>query len=185
MKTVAFTRMEDGTAEEYAFLLPLYEQNRGKVPDALFGLLEAMRGDRLGYQVDRYTHSLQTASRALRDGADEETVVCALLHDVGDVLAPDNHSAVAAAVLRPFVSERNHWVVLHHGLFQGYYYFHHQGQDRNARDRYSDHPHYQACVDFCQRWDQQSFDPNYPTLPLDHFEPMVRRVFAETRQQFD
>ena len=114
-----------------------------------------------------------------------ETVVCALLHDVGDTLAPDNHSAVAAAVLRPFVSERNYWVVLHHGLFQGYYYFHHQGQDRNARDRYRDHAHYQACVDFCERWDQQSFDPNYPTLPLAHFEPMVRRVFAETRQRFD
>ena len=144
-----------------------------------------MRGDRLGYQVDRYTHSLQTASRALRDGADEETVVCALLHDIGDVLAPDNHSAVAAAILRPFVGERNHWVVQHHGLFQGYYYFHHRGEDRNARDRYRGHPHYQACVDFCERWDQQSFDPDYPTLPLTRFEPMVRRVFAENRLQFD
>ena len=181
MKTVAFTRMADGTAEEYAFLAQRYEQTRDNVPDALFGLLEAMRGDHLGYQVDRYTHSLQTASRACRDGADEETVVCALLHDVGDVLAPDNHSAVAAAILRPFVSERNHWVVLHHGLFQGYYYFHHHGLDRNARDRHLDSPHYHACVDFCQRWDQQSFDPNYPTLPLAHFEPMVRRVFAVAR----
>ena len=185
MRTVAFTRMADGTAEEYAFLAPLYEQTRQNVPAALFGLLDAMRGDCLGYQVDRYTHSLQTASRALRDGADEETIVCALLHDVGDVLAPDNHSAVAAAILRPFVGERNHWVVLHHGLFQGYYYFHHHGEDRNARDRFRDHPHYQACVDFCERWDQQSFDPDYPTLPLARFEPMVRRVFAKADKRFD
>ena len=181
MQTVSFTRMADGTSEDYALLAQRHERLRDNVPDALFGLLEAMRDDRPGYQVDRYTHSLQTASRAYRDGADEETVVCALLHDVGDMLAPDNHSAAAAAILRPFVSERNHWVVLHHGLFQGYYYFHHHGLDRNARDRYRDHPHYQACVDFCEHWDQQSFDPNYPTLPLTHFEPMVRRVFAATQ----
>lgn len=185
MKTVAFTRMADGSAEEYAFLAPLYARTRGNVPDALMALLRQMRGDRLGYQVDRYTHSLQTASRAERDGADEETIVCALLHDVGDVVAPDNHSAVAAAILRPFVSERNHWVVQHHGLFQGYYYFHHAGGDRDARRRYRNNPHYQACVDFCHRWDQESFDPAYETLPLEHFEPMLRRVLAKPRQVYD
>ena len=185
MKTVAFTRMEDGTAEEYAFLAPLYARTRCNVPDALIALLQEMRGDKLGYQVDRYTHSLQTASRAERDGADEETVVCALLHDIGDVVAPDNHSEVAAAILRPFVSERNHWVVRHHGLFQGYYYFHHSGGDRNARQRCRDNPHYQACVDFCQRWDQQSFDPAYDTLPLEHFEPMLRRVLAKPQAIHD
>ena len=182
MKTVAFTRMEDGTAEEYAHLAPLYAATRRALPDALIALLQRMRGDRLGYQVDRYTHSLQTATRAARDGADEETVVCALLHDVGDPIAPDNHSEVAAAILRPFVSARNHWVVRHHGLFQGYYYFHHAGGDRNARQRHRDHPHYQACVDFCQKWDQASFDPAYDTLPLTHFEPMLRRVLATPRK---
>lgn len=181
METVNFRRMADGTAEEYACLAPLRGKIREQLPDTLLRLLKRMRGDRLGYRVDRYAHSLQTATRAARDGADEETLVCALLHDVGDLLAPDNHSEVIAAILRPFVSERNHWVLKHHGLFQGYYYFHHRGGDRNVRDRHLGHPHHQACVDFCQRWDQESFDPNYDTLPLEHFEPLVWRVLAAPR----
>ena len=117
MRTVSFTKMENGTVEEYAFLSPLYTKCRNGVPDMLLGLLKQMLGDRMGYQVDRYTHSLQSATRAKRDGADEETIVCALLHDIGDVLAPDNHSEVAAEILRPYVSERNYWIVRHHGLF--------------------------------------------------------------------
>ncbi len=181
MDTVNFTRMADGTKEEYAFLEPLYAETRDRVPQQLLELLIRMKGDRLGYQVDRYTHSLQAATRAEREGADEETIVCALLHDVGDVLVPDNHSEVIAAILRPFVNEQNHWVLKHHGLFQGYYYFHHNGIDRHLRDRFRDHPHYQACVDFCHRWDQESFDPGYNTLPLEHFKPMVRRIMAEPR----
>ena len=179
MDTVNFTKMADGTKEEYGFLEPLYAETRDKVPQLLLELLIRMKGDRLGYQVDRYTHSLQAATRAEREGADEETIVCALLHDVGDVLVPDNHSEVIAAILRPFVNEQNHWVLKHHGLFQGYYYFHHTGNDRNLRDRFKDHPHYQACIDFCHRWDQESFDPGYNTLPLEHFEAMVRRIMAE------
>ena len=149
MKSVSFTHMADGTAEEYAFLTPLYEKCRSGVSDRLLELLKAMKGDKLGYQVDRYTHSLQSATRAESDGADEETVVCALLHDLGDVIAPDNHSEVIASILRPYISKKNHWVLKHHGLFQGYYYFHHIGGDRNARERYKDHPFYQDCVDFC------------------------------------
>ena len=118
MKSVSFTRMADGTAEEYAFLTPLYEKCRNGVSDRLLELLKAMKGDKLVYQVDRYTHSLQSATRAESDGADEETVVCALLHDLGDVIAPDNHSEVIASILRPYISEKNHWVLKHHGLFQ-------------------------------------------------------------------
>ena len=178
MKSVSFTRMADGTAEEYAFWTPLYEKCRSGVSYRLLELLKAMKGDKLGYQVDRYTHSLQSATRAESDGADEETVVCALLHDLGDVIAPDNHSEVIASILRPYISEKNHWVLKHHGLFQGYYYFHHIGGDRNARERYKDHPFYQDCVDFCEKWDQTSFDPDYPTLPLEYFEPMVRKVLT-------
>ena len=119
-----------------------------------------------------------SATRAHEDGADEELVVAALLHDIGDIIAPDNHSAVAAAVLQPYVSERTHWVVLHHGLFQGYYYFHHFDRDQNARDRYRGNPYYQDCVDFCAKYDQNSFDPAYQSKPLEFFEPMVRRLFA-------
>ena len=134
------------------------------------------------YQISRLDHCLQSATRAERDGADDETVVCALLHDIGDILAPANHSEVAAALLRPFVSEKNHWIIRHHGVFQGYYYFHFHGHDRDARERYRDHEHYQACVDFCANWDQVSFDPDYPTEPLEHFEPLVRELFAKPPQ---
>ena len=151
MKSVSFTRMADGTAEEYAFLTPLYEKCCTGVSDRLLELLKSMKGYKLGYQVDRYTHSLQSATRAESDGADEETVVCALLHDLGDVIAPDNHSEVIASILRPYISVKNHWVLKHHGLFQGYYYFHHIGGDRNARERYKDHPFYQDCVDLCEK----------------------------------
>ena len=185
MKSVSFTRMADGTAEEYDFLTPLYEKCRNGVSDRLLELLKAMKGDKLGYQVDRYTHSLQSATRAESDGADEETVVCALLHDLGDVIAPDNHSEVIASILRPYISEKNHWVLKHHGLFQGYYYFHHIGGDRNARERYKDHPFYQDCVDFCEKWDQTSFDPDYPTLPLEYFEPMVRKVLTAPKHTWE
>ena len=185
METVSFSKMEYGTAEEYAFLETLYTKCSDDLPDRVMGFLKQMQGDRLGYQIDRYDHSLQSATRAERDGADEETIVCALLHDIGDVLSPDNHSQVVAAILQPFISERNFWVLKHHGLFQGYYYFHHINKDRNIREKFKDHQFYQACVDFCFQWDQCSFDPNYDNLPLEHFEPMVRRVMSEPWTRFD
>ena len=179
MDSVSFTRMDQGTAEDYALVDALLRAHKdATLADNVLGLLAAMKGPKLGYRIDRFEHSLQTATRALRDGADEETVVVALLHDVGDVLAPDNHSQLAAAVLRPYVSEENHWLVLHHGLFQGYYYFHHFGLDRDARERFRGHPCFEATAAFCARWDQTSFDPDYDNLPLEAFEPMVRRVFA-------
>ena len=183
-QTVDFTRMDQGTAEEYAMLGRNYERLRAGTADAVLELLFKLRGDRLGYRIDRFEHSLQTATRAQRDGADEETVVCALLHDVGDTVAPDNHSQVAAAILRPYVSEKNHWIVEHHGLFQGYYYFHHVGLDRNARDRHRGHAWSGDCEAFCERWDQMSFDPDYDTLPFEHFEPMVRRLFQRRAREF-
>ena len=185
IKSVSFTRMEDGTAEEYAFITSLYEKCRNGVSDRLLELLKSIKGDKLGYQIDRYTHSLQSATRAESDGADEETVVCALLHDLGDVIAPDNHSEVIASILRPYISKKNHWVLKHHGLFQGYYYFQHIGRDRNVRERYKDQPFYQDCVDFCEKWDQTSFDPDYPTQPLEYFEPMVRKVLTAPKHTWE
>ena len=175
---VAFTRMADGTAEDYALVGRLEERNAAGL--ALRLLDELKRAGELpsGHQITRYEHSLQTATRALRDGADEETIVCALLHDVGDGLAPANHSELAAAVLRPYVSEASYWLVKHHGVFQGYYYFHHHGGDRNVRDRYRESPHYDRTVAFCHDWDQESFDPHYDTAPVEEFLPMVERVFA-------
>ena len=156
MESVSFTKMEDGTAEEYAFLTPLYNNCLNGVSDTLLKLLKQMQGDKLGYKIDRYTHSLQSATRAERDGADEETIVCTLLHDIGDLLAPQNHSQVAASILRPYISEK-----------------------------YKDHPYYQSCVKFCHKWDQCSFDPDYDTFPLEHFEPMVRNVLSKPLNTFD
>ena len=176
--TVSFTSMAAGTREDYELLESLEAQFASSTADRVLEQLLGLAGSLAGYKVDRLEHSLQSATRAYRDGADEEMVVAALLHDIGDLLAPHNHSEMAAAVLRPYVTERTYWVVRQHGLFQSYYYAHHMGGDRNARDRYIDHPWYQDAVDFCHRWDQSSFDPEYDSFPLEFFEPMVRRVFA-------
>jgi predicted HD phosphohydrolase len=178
MDLVSFTRMEDGTKEEYEFLSGLEATYAGGLADRVLEYFGGLGQTFDGYAVTRQEHGLQTATRALRDGADEEMVVAALLHDIGDALTPCNHGEFAAAILRPYVSERTYWIIRHHGIFQAYYYAHHLGGDRNARDRFRDNAHYQATVDFCHDWDQASFDPDYDTLPLEHFEPMVRRIFG-------
>ena len=134
---VAFTAMEHGTRADYDLVFEHEAENMQSQTDRVIQWLEMMDGDS-PYQISRLDHCLQAATRAERDGADEETIVCALLHDIGDVIAPANHSQVAAALLRPYVSDKNYWVVLHHGLFQGYYWMHHYDQDRNARERLTD-----------------------------------------------
>lgn len=178
-ETVSFIAMEDGTKEEYA-LLGEREKTQviAKLPEFLLAQMLTLKIPGSGYKIDRYDHSLQAATRAFRDGEDEETVVAALLHDIGDTLAPDNHSQLAAALLRPYVSDKTYWVVQHHGIFQGYYYFHHIGQDRNQRERFRGHQYFEDCVKFCERWDQKAFDPDYDTMPMSAFEPMLRRVLA-------
>jgi predicted HD phosphohydrolase len=177
-ETVAFTRMAEGTREDYQLLDRLYKKLDRELVGNVLELLNRLRGDALGYKIDRYQHSLQTATRALRDGADEETIVVALLHDIGDTVAPHSHSDLGAAVLRPYISADNHWLVQHHGIFQGYYFFHHCGGDRFARERFRGHPMFERTAQFCERWDQNSFDPDYDTLPIDAFLPMVQRIFA-------
>ncbi len=173
-----FTAMRDASREDYQKIgLHNLEFFRG-LPDRILTHLRILEGDTGGYAVDRLTHSLQTATRAQRDGQDDEYVVCALLHDIGDTLACTNHSELAATMLEPFVSDKNHWIVKHHGIFQGYYFFHHLGLDRNARDRFRDHEWFRDCAAFCEKYDQNSFDPEYETLPLESFEPAVRKLFA-------
>lgn len=140
--------------------------------------LELLRGDYGGFPVDRLEHCLQTATRAHRDGRDSEYTVCALLHDIGDTLSPLNHADIAAAIVKPYVSEENHWIMQHHAIFQGHYYHHHLGGDNNARDAFIDSPYYQACVDFCHLYDQNSFDRDYKSEPLEFFLPMLEEVFA-------
>ena len=176
---VAFTAMEHGTRADYDLVFEHEAENMQSQTDRVIQWLEMMDGDS-PYQISRLEHCLQAATRAEHDGADEETIVCALLHDIGDVIAPANHSQVAAALLRPYISDRNYWVVLHHGLFQGYYWMHHYDQDRNARERLTDSPYYQSCVDFCAKWDQTSFDPDYQSHNLEYFIPMVKNIFART-----
>lgn len=180
MDSVSFTRMADGTAEDYALLARREkEHNEGRIGGEALDLLKRMQGPTLGYKIDRYRHSLQSATRALRDGREDDYVVMALLHDIGDVVAPENHSDFAAAVLRPYVSERVWWIVKHHGVFQGYYYFHHYGQDRDERERFRGHRWFDDCAEFCHLYDQNCFDPDYDEEPLESFLPIVERVFAK------
>lgn len=176
-ETVNFIRMADGSYEEYQLLDRIYQKLNHGLADNVLAQLKRLEGDKMGYKIDRYQHSLQSATRAIRDGADEETVVCALLHDIGDILAPENHSELAASILRPYVSEDNYWLVKHHGVFQGYYFFHHIGLDRDEREQFRGHPMFERTALFCEKWDQNSFDPAYDTAPMEVFEPMVRRLF--------
>jgi predicted HD phosphohydrolase len=181
MQLVDFVNMADGTREEYEFLEQMEQDYVAGLPDRVLEALRRLENSISGYQVSRLGHSLQSATRAQRAGESEEMIVAALVHDIGDDLAPHSHGELAAAVLRPFVSDKTYWIIKHHGLFQMYYYAHHLGGDRNARDRFADHPYYQATVDFCSNYDQNCFDPVYDNLPLEHFEPMLRRVFSKVR----
>jgi predicted HD phosphohydrolase len=170
-----FRRMDEGTDADFAVLARVHERNMVNLPDLLMGMLSDLRAD-ADYPVDRLTHSLQTATRALRDGADDELVVVALFHDVGESLGPMNHGEVAAAILHPFISEANHWLLAHHGIFQTYFYGEHLGLDPDARDAFRGSPYYDATAAFCADWDEVSFDPDYDDEPMSTFEPIVRRV---------
>jgi predicted HD phosphohydrolase len=175
---VSFRRMQDGTREDYLLLDQSERDYAVGLPDRLLAGMRKLDHSLEGYPLSRLGHSLQVATRAVADNADEELVVAALIHDIGDELAPYNHAEVAAGILRPYVRPEVTWIVAQHGLFQNYYYVHHLGGDRYARDRLKDHPWYGACASFCERWDQASFDPDYATKPLEFFEPIVRRVFS-------
>ena len=181
MRTVGWTEMRHGTRADYEMLAPAFEHHtRANLVANLISMLQLLQGDPLGYQIDRYQHSLQSATRALRNNERVDLIVGALLHDVADGFAPENHSDAAAALLAPYVDDETHWVVKHHGVFQGYYYFHHLGGDRDARERYADSPHYDACVGFCHEYDQNCFDPAYDTLPIEEFRPMLDEVFSRS-----
>lgn len=178
----SFHAMTEGTAEQWQEISRLAGDFRRELPDRLLGQLRMLEGGLDGYAVNRLEHSLQTATRAFRDGRDEEYVVCALMHDIGDLMGPANHAEIGAVILKPFVSEANHWMLDKHGVFQGYYFFHHLGLDRDLREQYRGHPHFEHCAEFCHRYDQNSFDPAYDSMPLEAFEPMLRRVLARPRQ---
>ncbi|WP_101675318.1 HD domain-containing protein [Alloalcanivorax mobilis] len=177
-----FKHMEQGTAEDWKIIGQAFGGFAKGLPDRVIEHLRLLEGDCGGFPVDRLTHCLQTATLAHRDGRDEEYVVCALLHDIGDTLGPYNHADVGASLVEPFVSEENHWMVKHHAIFQGYYFFEHLGLDKDLREQYKDHPCYQQTVEFCAKYDAAAFDPEQETLPLSFFEPMLRRVMAKPKR---
>ena len=178
MKKVSFTEMKKGTKDDYQLLEKLESQYERKTADRVLKYLASQTSTLEGYQVTRLEHALQAATRAYKNDESEEMVVATLLHDLGDELAPMNHSQYAASVIKPYVSERTYWIILHHGLFQTYYSAEHLGGDKNAREKYKNSEHYQATIDFCENYDQASFDPNYKSMTLKDFEPMVRNIFS-------
>ena len=178
-KSAKFREMLEGTKEDWDIIAEHAKGFNKGLAQRVLAHLRLLDGDYGGFPIDRLSHSLQTATRAHRDGRDEEYVVCALLHDIGDTLGSYNHPDVAAAILKPFVSERNHWMVANHGAFQGYYFFEHLGLDKNLRDMFKDSPHYEYTAQFCHLYDQAAFDPDYESESLEFFEPMVERVFSK------
>jgi len=177
-----FHAMVEGTPEDWQAISRANAAFTRELPDRVLAHFALLKGDAGGFAVDRYEHSLQTASRAHRDGRDEEYVVCALIHDIGDILGPSHHAEVGAMILKPYISERNSWMMEHHGIFQGYYFFHHLGLDRDMREQFRGHPDFEYTAQFCHQYDQNAFDPAYDTLPLEAFEPMVRRVLASPKR---
>ena len=178
MNTVKFTRMQDGTAAEYQFLDALEVQYAKALPSRIEATLEKLEHSLSGYQISRLEHSLQSASRAHGDGRSVDYVVAALVHDIGDELAPYSHSEMAASILRPYVSEKLYWIIKTHGVFQMYYYGEQMGIDKNIRDQYRDSPWFDEAVEFCEKYDENCFDPNYISKPLSFFRPMLEEVFT-------
>jgi predicted HD phosphohydrolase len=176
-----FTDMTESTAQDWQIIATHAVEFIAALPDRVLTHLRLLDGDFGGFAVDRLTHCLQTAARAEAAGRSDDYVLCALLHDIGDTLGSYNHADIAAAVIKPFVGDDLHWMVEHHAQFQGYYFFHHLGLDRNERDRYSGHPHYDLTAEFCAEFDAPSFDPSYSTPPLEHYEPLVRALMGSPR----
>jgi predicted HD phosphohydrolase len=177
-----FRNFEEGTQDDWSIIAGQYMGFASQLPNRVLTHLKLLDGDFGGFPIDRLQHCLQTATRAHRDGRPESYVVMALLHDIGDTLGTYDHPAIGAAIIEPFVSEEEHWICRNHNDFQGYYYFHFLGMDRNKRDQHRSSPHFTACEEFCAKYDQAAFDPEYDTLPLDFFEPMLRRVMASPRR---
>ncbi|MDJ0769868.1 MAG: HD domain-containing protein [Ilumatobacter sp.] len=173
-----FTSFEESTQEEWASIAAQLPHTQALAAANIVEQLKLLERDFGGFPVSRLEHSLQTATRAEEDGRDEEYVVCALLHDIGDTLSPYNHPSIAAGIVKPFVSEANHWMVEHHGIFQGYYFWHHLGMDRDTRDRFAGSPYYDYTAEFCHKYDQTAFDPDYTSAPLSHFEPLIQQFFV-------
>lgn len=177
-----FTAMMNGDRDDWMIIGRASQAYSEELPSRVIAHLNLLKGDCGGFAIDRLEHSLQTATRAFKDGRDEEYVVCALLHDIGDVLGPRNHADIAAAMLKPYISEQNHWMLEHHGIFQGYYFFEYLGLDKDMREQFRGHPNFEYTAQFCHLYDQSAFDPNYESMPLEAFEPMLGRVLSNVKR---
>jgi predicted HD phosphohydrolase len=173
-----FRSMDESTAEQWAVIGTETFAHQSRVADQVLAMLEGLSRITDGFAVDQLTHSLQTATRAEEAGADPEMVVASLCHDIGKFVSVPNHPRIAAEILRPYVRDEIVQVILAHQDFQGRHYYHHFGGDPDARDQYADEPWFALAATFADEFDQNSFDPDYPTKPLSHFEPLVRTVFA-------
>ena len=180
MEKVNFTQMKDGTKEEYLLLNKYEKKYTESTADRILKFMNGLNSSLEGYQITRLEHSLQTATRALNDKAEDEMIVGALLHDIGDELAPLNHSEYAASIIKPYVSEKTCWIIEKHGIFQMYYYAHHLGGNKNEREKFKGHKYYIDTINFCENWDQKSFDPNFKSLTLKDFEPYIKKIFNRT-----
>jgi len=178
-KPVTFTRIRDGSPEEFATVMLSLRTLTGNLPDRIIEALKESADEGVGgYQVNRIEHVLQSATRAHRAGESMDYVVAALVHDIGDIIAPYSHGEIAAAVIKPFVEPRLTWILKVHPVFTAYYYADFIGADRNARDIYRDNPWFDDAVHFVENYDENCFDPDYDSLPLEFFEPMVRELFS-------
>jgi predicted HD phosphohydrolase len=178
VKSANFRSFEESTKADWDIIIGRIGETQAMVPENIVHQLKLLSDDEAGYPVTRLEHCLQTATRAERDGRDEEYVLCALLHDIGDALSPYNHEQIAAAILKPFVSEANHFMVAHHGIFQGFYFWHHIGMDKDARLAYRSSPYFEYTVEFCAKYDGISFDKDYRSEPLEHYVPLINSFFG-------
>ena len=176
--TVDFTAMKNGSVNDFEIIAANDACTAKELPERLITHLKEMGKDDGAYQISRLEHVLQCATRTHLDNADDDWVVAALLHDIGDVLAPYTHGQVAGEIIRPFVREEVAWVVSHHGTFQMFYNVSLSEVLRNSRDKFKNNPYYQSAVDFCENWDQCSFDPEFDSKPLEFFIPVIHRVFS-------
>ena len=177
-----FFKMTDGTVNDWERIATCAKEYVKGLPDRILAEMRRLDDGPDAFAVGRLEHCLQTATRAYKDGRDEEYVVCALVHDIGDGLASVNHAELGAAILKPYISEKNHWMMENHSIFQGYYFFHYLGLDKSMRDKYKDHPYFEYTAEFCEKYDQNSFDPNYKSMTLEDFEPMLRRLLARPKK---
>ncbi len=182
MAVTNFKSFEESTQEDWDIIVPHLENTQALVADKIVEQLEHLRHDHGGFPVDRLEHSLQTATRAERDNRDDEYIICALLHDIGDNFAPYNHPDIAAAILKTRVSAKNHWMVEKHGVFQGYYFWDYiDGLSGDAREEFRDHEYFDYTAEFCALYDQTAFDATYKSNPLEHYIPLIQDFFKPNR----